>query len=80
MKTNNINRVPSKQWKKWSEQARTVFNRVYDFAIDSQWAMSHPKSYVQKDEHWKTTAWNMAWIAADAVDDSIPTKITTVAA
>lgn len=80
MKAKNINRVPMKKWKQWSEPARTVFNRVYDYALNNQWAMLHPKSPVPKTDHWKTTAWNTAWIAADAVDDCIPTEIVEVAA
>lgn len=74
----NRNRVPKKQWTKWSEQARRVFNRVYMFCVENEWAMRHPKSPKPKTEFWETTAWNAAWIAADAVDDTLPTHIVEV--
>ena len=76
----NENRVPLKQWRRWSEKAREVFNRVYEFGTNNQWAMLHPKQTPPKPDHWKTTCWNAAWIAADAVDDSIPDEIVEVKA
>jgi len=74
----NSNRVPQKQWRKWSVKARKVFNDVYEFLMKNQWAMLHPKAPTPKPVHWKTTAWNSAWIAADAVDDDLPDEIVTV--
>ena len=76
----NPYRVPQKQWRRWSEQAKTVFNRTYKFMYDNRAVMLHPKQPVPSPAHWKTTAWNAAWIAADAVDDSIPDEIVEVAA
>jgi hypothetical protein len=54
-----------------------TFNRVYDYMVNNQWAMLHPKQPLALPNYWKTTAWNSAWIAADAVDDTIPTEIRT---
>jgi hypothetical protein len=76
--TKNINRVPKKSWMQWSELARKVFNRVYNFVMDNEDLMKHPKQPVMKPRHWKTIAWNSAWIAADAVDDKVPDEIETV--
>ena len=75
MAARNCNRVPVKQWRHWSEQARGVFNAVYDFICSNPLVMRHPKQPVVKMEFWQTTAWNAAWIAADAVDDRIPDEI-----
>jgi len=68
----NLYRVPKKQWRKWSDLARKVFNATYNFMMDNTKVMIHPKSPMPKPVHFKTIAWNAAWIAADAVDDVIP--------
>lgn len=64
----NRNRVPTKQWRKWSAKAHDVFNEVYSFAYDNPDLMTHPAAPKPKPLYWKTVAWNAAWIAADAVD------------
>jgi len=74
----NKNRVPKKQWRRWSEPAQVVFNRTYEFAMRNPELMVHPKALVVRPACWKTTAWNMAWIAADAVDDCIPDEVVEV--
>ena len=73
----NTFRVPVKQWRRWSATARAVFNRTYDFVHDNQGLMTHPKMSAIKPAHWKTVAWNAAWIAADAVDDTVPAEVVT---
>lgn len=73
----NKNKVPVKQWKKWSDQAKSVFNRLYSFMMSNREVMLHPKSPQPSPQHFKTIAWNASWIAADAVDDTIPDKIIT---
>lgn len=74
----NINKVPKKQWERWSLAARESFNRTYDFLYCNQKLVTHPKMTEIKPEHWKTIAWNAAWIAADSVDDTIPTEVVNV--
>lgn len=69
MATKNQNRVPVKQWRKWSEPARRVFNRVYTTMMADQSLFLHPKAPPAKPAHWKTTCWNAAWIAADAANE-----------
>lgn len=76
--TKNVNRVPKKKWTKWSKAAREVFNRCYAFFIGKQEIMNHPKAKKLPTEHWRTVAWNAAWIAADACDDTVPTEIVDV--
>lgn len=71
-------KVPKKQWSKWSKRAQAVFNRCYKFFRTSQWAMVHPKAPTLNARLWDTTAYNAAWIAADAVDNIVPTKIVEV--
>lgn len=67
MKVRNTHRVQKKQWAKWSERARGVFNAVYATMAD-QLLFLHPEGTQNRGEHWKTTRWNAAWVAADAVD------------
>ena len=74
----NRYKVPVKQWRKWSRIARTVFNRVYNFAINNESLLMHPKAPASKPVHWKTTAWNAAWVAADAVDDTLPDYVENI--
>lgn len=76
--TTNENRVPVKQWRKWSSESKIVFNRVYEFCFNNPDLMLHPKQEKPKPLFWKTTAWNAAWIAADAVDDAIPDEVVVV--
>lgn len=63
----NTFKVNKKQWKRWSPQARRVFNYVYDWMNENQDLFKHPKGIEQTDEHWETTAFNAAWAAADGV-------------
>jgi DNA topoisomerase IB len=76
--TKNINRVPKKQWSKWSDRARVIFNRCYGFFMGNQDISNHPKAKKLPPAHWKTVAWNAAWIAADACDNTIPTEFVDV--
>lgn len=66
--TKNSYRVPVKQWSKWSEHAKGVFNRLYSAMTANQDFFKHPKQRLLSDEVWKTPCWNAAWTAADAVD------------
>lgn len=59
--------VPRRQWAKWSDQARSVFNDTYQVMMENQRLFLHPKAKAQEAEHWKTTCWNAAWSAAEAV-------------
>lgn len=74
----NLNRVPKKQWRKWSKVAKTAFNRTYTFMFYNQKVVTHPKMENINPRQWKTIAWNAAWIAADAVDNTIPTVVVDV--
>lgn len=72
----NTFKVPKKQWGKWKGEApRVAFNRLYGFMIDNPDLFDHPKAPVKpqdmESEHWKTVAWNAAWIAADIVQNDL---------
>jgi hypothetical protein len=62
----NLYHVPMRQWRKWTPGARQVFNEVYSAMARGKDNFLHPKAAVPSREHWKTTAWNAAWIAAGA--------------
>jgi hypothetical protein len=64
----NTHRVPVKTWRKWSEASQAVFLKVYGQMRAQPEYFWHPKAPAVGAAHWKTTAWNAAWIAAEAVD------------
>lgn len=64
MAVSNRYKVPLRQWRKWSPTAKRLFNSVYSYMNRNQDMFQHPKAVVQTKVHWKTTAWNAAWIAA----------------
>jgi|GEM_PF-6470441 len=70
----NLHRVPGKQWRKWSEKARVAFNWLYSLMMNNPDLFNHPDSIKQKPAHWKTVAWNSAWLCADAVDEALPAR------
>ena len=70
MRPVNQHKVPVKKWRKWSDQARAVFNELYGTMRANQKLFLHPKAEAVSAQLWKTVCWNAAWIAADAVDES----------
>lgn len=64
----NKHGVPLKQWRKWSALARKVFNDVFSTMAKNRTLFLHPAQLKAgvAHKHWKTTAWNAAWTAADA--------------
>lgn len=67
----NKYRVPKSQWRKWRKRARVTFNWLYGLMMKDPDLFNHPKAIKMNAAHWKTVAWNTAWLAADAVDDAI---------
>lgn len=61
----NTHNVPRRQWKKWTLVGQSTFNMLYSHMKDSQQLYVHPMSQMVPDFHFKTTAWNAAWMAAD---------------
>ena len=65
----NDHHVPKKQWNKWNETSRFVFNELYEHMTirpDLFQARTTTPMKVPTPE-WKITAFNAAFIAADAV-------------
>lgn len=62
----NENKLSKKQWSRWSEEARAIFNHCYDLFMNCQQSINHPKAPRLPLNQWKVVAWNAAWIAADA--------------
>lgn len=63
----NVYKVPIKQWRKWSELARRVFNLHFYELKENQGILTHPKTQPIGQREWRTQAWNGAWLAADSV-------------
>lgn len=63
----NRHRVPPKKWRKWSMLARKVFNELFSCMSENRDLFLHPHQEKISQRLWKTTCWNAAWIAADAV-------------
>ena len=62
----NLYHVPARKWTKWGPVSRQVFNEVFSTMAQNQWTFLHPHQEKVSKRMWKTTAWNAAWIAADA--------------
>jgi hypothetical protein len=68
-KTQNRYKVPQRQWRKWSEQERFVFNEIYGSTVKNQAILGHPQMDAISPAFWKTLCWNFAWLASDAAKD-----------
>ena len=66
----NYNGVPSKQWKRWDNTGRYIFNQLFGWSVDSK-VMTHPDTPDIPEDQWKTIRWNMAWLAADAYMNTV---------
>lgn len=66
----NTYKVQQKQWRKWNAKARETFNWLFGLMTKQPELFAHPKAPKQASAHIKTTAWNAAWLAADAVRDA----------
>lgn len=85
-KSNNMGRpvinkygVAKKQWSKWSNAAKRMFNCMYhELRPRMQWVYTHPDTPPLSKAQWETTRWNVAWTAANAVNRTPFTHIVTV--
>lgn len=69
MTTPNTHKVPLRQWRKWSEHAKRVFNTLFSTVEGNQGIVTHPQAKLIPEKEWCVIAWNVAWLAADDVDD-----------
>ena len=63
--TRNKYKVPKKQWAKWDEGARTVFNIVYS---ESKFQDVIFTGMIIKKKTWDVIRWNIAWLSADKMN------------
>lgn len=63
----NKYKVGKGAWNSWNDSGKNSFNEYYEYFKFNQELFLHPKGVVNSEEHWDTTAWNMAWSVADAV-------------
>lgn len=68
--TQNVYSVPNRQWRKWNQQARFIFNHVYN-QTEYQDTVKHPNQTRMPSHHWDTIRWNTAWLAAEAAWKSV---------
>lgn len=61
----NLYGVSNRQWKKWNNSEQKLFNKLYNYMYKNQKLLIHPEVDATTLSHWKTTAWNAAWMAAD---------------
>lgn len=65
----NIYKVSKRSWSSWTLVGKHVFNKTFATMINNQELFFHPEHLKEKgsmlDNHWKTTAFNAAWTAAD---------------
>jgi len=59
------NKYKVEVWTEWNEQQRRLFTELYERMVESPWAFQHPLAVAVEGGHWRTTAWNAAWMAAD---------------
>lgn len=67
-KAKNEFKVPKKQWKKWTELGRHVFNKNYGFMLANQELCVHPFTTASggiPEGQWRVICWNASWNAAD---------------
>lgn len=63
----NRYKVPKRQWRKWDERARNVFNTLYATMIaDQRIYNAAPNAPALPRAAWRTVAWNAAFVAACA--------------
>ncbi len=75
----NPHKVPKKQWSKWSPASQRLFNgMMYSLRPSMQFAFLHPDCPPMAKEHWQTTRWNAAWMAAEFAKKGVLKKVVIV--
>lgn len=68
-KITNRFKVAQRQWRKWTEQERFVFNELFGSTVKNQKILSHPQMEKISAAMWRTLCWNFAWLASTAARD-----------
>lgn len=63
----NMHKVDKKQWTRWNEQSKNLFNGLYEYMGNNQYLFNHPHTIQIPNEYWNTTAWNAAYMAAELI-------------
>lgn len=64
----NSYRVQKRQWRKWNDNARNVFNTLFGTMVRDQLTYNAmPNAEVIGTRAWRVIAWNAAFIAACSV-------------
>jgi hypothetical protein len=66
MTATNRYKVPQEQWRRWTTRGRQVFNYIFGYMRTHPELFLHPKAPALPAAHWRTVAWNAAWLAAGA--------------
>lgn len=61
----NCYKVNKRTWTRWSKGRQAVFNRVFGELKSGAHMFDHPEAADIPQKHWRTIAWNAAWIASD---------------
>ena len=61
-------KVPAKQWDKWSDHARGVFNSLFGQLSKNKDIVAPSSMHGLTQRAWYVLCWNVCWLAADAVD------------
>ena len=61
----NLYGVSKRQWNKWNDNQKFVFNSLYKMMKDNQSLFKHPEGPLINHGQWKTVAWNASFMAAD---------------
>lgn len=60
----NSHSVPKKQWNKWNENQRVLFDLIYRTATQDKRPVQ-PLDPAIPSEHLEALGWNIAWLVAD---------------
>lgn len=71
LQQHNTHKVSARKWRNWPDICQRVFNETYECMLPNQSLFLHPKTAPVPDAQWSTTAWNAAWIAADACQKAL---------
>lgn len=71
--------VPKKQWDKWSNHARKVFNDMFhSLRPRNQWVYLPPSAAPLPKATWEVLQWNVSWAAAQAADKTPYTTVLNI--
>lgn len=71
----NTYRVPKRQWNKWNDSSKYIFNELFEHIKDNQELYLHVQNKIIIDKsYWEFTAWNAAFMAAHIAKNATSVK------